>query len=152
MKKSKKIIFVICFLGVLFIAAFAYSRFARVYNNSYSIKNDEQSINDNMFIGSVEKFKGKDTIWTYDAKNEMDINVGYMFELKKGNVKLLHLTAIGGSSEIVNITDNTSSLEMNYTNIHLKKGKNYIKLVSDDYSQFDWQIEIDEGTFGKLGD
>ena len=119
-------------------------------NNSYNLNEKEQTIKDQQYKGKIE-FEGMDTLWTYDAKEDEDIDITYLITVISGKVKIVLITP---DKTVSTIVENTSKSELNdyATNtLHIKKGMNRIKIVAEKNTDVELDITIPNGDFQKIG-
>lgn len=117
--------------------------------NSFSYYEDiEQNVEDSSFIASVHGMDGMDTVWTYNAETESEIQIDFDMALSVGNVKVVFISPDG---QLDNIAECTEEETLEGTKaVAVKKGENRIKIVSREKAEFDISLNIDEGTFEKL--
>ncbi|RDU23197.1 hypothetical protein [Anaerosacchariphilus polymeriproducens] len=119
-------------------------------NNSFNIYSKKQSINDQHFIGNV-KIEGMDTIWSYAAKENSDIDMTYNLRLVSGKVKLVLISPDNTITTLIECTDQSTLADYATNTLHIKKGKNRIKLVAGKNTELKFDISIPEGKFSELG-
>lgn len=157
---NKKIIWVIMILLVLGLCGCRTNPMLAVYNddskiasdsNSYNLINDEQSIENQNYEGSIEKFEGMDTIWTYDAMEDINLDIEYQVSVHTGKMKLVLIAPDDTLTTIVEVTPKNTMKNIENTTLELKKGKNRIKVVGGKNTKLDLDISIPEGEFSNLG-
>lgn len=157
---NKKILWVIMILLVLGLSGCRTNPMLAVYNddskiasdsNSYNLINDEQSIENQNYEGSIEKFEGMDTIWTYDAMEDITLDMAYQVSVHTGKMKLVLIAPDDTLTTIVEVTPKTTMKNIENTTLELKKGKNRIKVVGGKNTKLDIDISIPEGEFNNLG-
>jgi hypothetical protein len=120
-------------------------------SNSYNLINDEQSIENQNYEGSIEKFEGMDTIWTYDAMEDINLDIEYQVSVHTGKMKLVLIAPDDTLTTIVEVTPKNTMKNIENTTLELKKGKNRIKVVGGKNTKLDLDISIPEGEFSNLG-
>lgn len=114
---NKKILWVIMILLVLGLSGCRTNPMLAVYNddskiasdsNSYNLINDEQSIENQNYEGSIEKFEGMDTIWTYDAMEDITLDMAYQVSVHTGKMKLVLIAPDDTLTTIVEVTPKTT--------------------------------------------
>jgi outer membrane lipoprotein-sorting protein len=94
-------------------------------------------------------FTGMDTIWRYDAENDIDVELAYLLSVSQGGkAKLVLITPDDEVIILSENTDNTQNAEMEYQTVSLKKGNNRIKIVGYDKSKLEFKLHIEVGTLG----
>lgn len=119
--------------------------------NNFNLNKEEQKIEGQTFTGKVE-FEGMDTIWVYEAKEDLELNIAYTLKLAKGIAKLVLISPDGTLTPIVEVSDKATELDqLAKSPLPLKTGENRIKLVAKDKAEIEFEISIEEGEFSKLG-
>lgn len=117
--------------------------------DSWSLFNNNQSIENNEFNGTYE-LSGCGTIWKYSSDEQVDLQVPYNLTVKGGKAKLILITP---DNEVKTLVENTSKSpvkdECTFT-LPLEKGLNRIKLVGSNKTNIQVQLKIDEGIFQKI--
>ena len=119
-------------------------------NNSYNLINPEQTIDSQTFSGNAE-FEGMDTIWTYEAADDMDIDMTYLLKLESGKVKLVLISPDDTTTTLIETTEKSHLKDYATSTLHIKKGNNRIKLVAGENTKLDFDISIPDGEFHELG-
>lgn len=120
-------------------------------SNSYNLINCEQRIEEQNYKCSIEKFEGMDTVWTYDAAEDISAELSYFVSVYNGKMKLVLIAPDDSLTTIAEITPETKLEDsLNYT-INLKKGKNRIKVVAGKDTKLDIELSIPIGEFAELG-
>ncbi len=117
--------------------------------NTYNKVNYKQSQKDNTYKISCEVFEGMDTIWTYNASEDMEMKMTYSLEVEGGKAKLVLISPNGELqtiAEIISDEDGYESSESSRSSttgeadednegetadvtLQLREGNNRIKLV-----------------------
>jgi hypothetical protein len=118
--------------------------------NSFNLDNEEQSIDGQEYIGKLE-FEGMDTIWRYNAENDMDIKLSYLLSVNKGKAKLVLINSAGELETLVENKDNIIQNDMETITVPLKKGENRIKIVASNKAQIELKLNANVGEFNKIG-
>ncbi|MGF7056907.1 hypothetical protein [Brassicibacter mesophilus] len=118
--------------------------------NSFNLDNEEQSIDGQEYIGKLE-FEGMDTIWRYNAENDMDIKLSYLLSVNKGKAKLVLINSAGELETLVENKDNIIQNDMETITVPLKKGENRIKIVALNKAQIELKFNANVGEFNKIG-
>ncbi len=115
-------------------------------SNSYNLINCEQRIEEQNYKCSIEKFEGMDTVWTYDAAEDVSAELSFFVSVYDGKMKLVLIAPDDSLTTIAEITPETKLEDpINYT-INLKKGKNRIKVVAG----IDTKLELYNSGLKKL--
>lgn len=151
---KKKIGIVILCVAILLIGCTGYNP-ADLYDNNkriagqgntYNKVNYKQSEKDNTYKISCEVFEGMDTVWNYNASEDMEMKMTYNLEVEGGKAKLVLISPDGELqtiAEIVSGEEDYESSESSVTNendegnegetaevtLQLREGNNRIKLV-----------------------
>lgn len=120
------------------------------YTNSFNLNKAEQTIEDQEYIGELE-FEGMDTVWIYNAEQDMDIEVSYLLSVSEGKAKLVFIGPEGELKILVENTGNVIQKEMKTSKFSLKKGKNRIKLIGANKAQIYLKLKINEGILYTVG-
>lgn len=120
-------------------------------SNSYNIINVTQSIEEQKYKGSVEKFEGMETVWIYDASEDETVELTYHATVDSGKMKLVLITPDNSLVTIAEITSKTKLDDCQKYAINLKKGKNRIKVVGEKNTKFDMELSIPVGELSELG-
>ena len=95
-------------------------------------------------------FSGTKTIWSHQAKDDINIKLSYMLSVTEGGKAKLVLTT--PDNEVIIIAENTNNSvmsEMKSETITLKKGNNRIKIVGQDSTKL--QLKLNTDGVGRLG-
>ncbi|MBU5438050.1 hypothetical protein KQI42_08530 [Tissierella sp. MSJ-40] len=118
--------------------------------NSFSLDKDEQSIDGQAYTGKLE-FEGMDTIWKYNAEDDMEIELSYLLSVSKGKAKLVLIDPSGKLETLVENKDKTIQKDMETIKMSLKKGENRIKLVASNKAQIELKLSVDVGDLNNIG-
>ncbi|BCJ92765.1 hypothetical protein acsn021_03340 [Anaerocolumna cellulosilytica] len=119
-------------------------------SNSFSVDEETQNIEGQQYSGSLV-LEGMDTIWKYDAKEDMNIDISYELSVNKGKAKLVLISPDDACETIVENNEKAEQKELETVTVTLKKGENRIKLVAADKAQIDLDLSVDKGEFNKVG-
>lgn len=121
------------------------------HSNSYNLINCEQRIEEQNYKCSIEKFEGMDTVWTYDAAEDVSAELSYFVSVYNGKMKLVLIAPDNSLTTIAEITPETKLEDSLNDTINLKKGKNKIKVVAEKDTKLDIELSIPMGEFEELG-
>lgn len=119
-------------------------------NNSFNLNEEEQTINVQQLKGNVE-FEGMDTIWTYEADEDVDIDITYLLKVSNGKAKLVLISPDNNTTLIVESTNESELKDYATNTLQIKKGINRIKLVAGKNTISEFDISIPNGRFEELG-
>lgn len=157
MKKGNLIITIIV---TMMLAGCSANSMASIYNdndkiasnsNSFNLDLNEQFIDGDKFSGSVKKFEGMDTIWSYEANEDMTIDMDYLLNVKSGKVKLVLINPDNSVTDLIERSSEASIDDYATNSLGLKKGLNRIKMVGGKDTSVDFEITILKGEFNELG-
>lgn len=77
----------------------------------------------------VDKFDGRQTLWSEALSADKDIDVDFSFTLSSGTAKIVHIDDAGNVTTIVEFTPETSTKEYVTKTVSLKSGQNRLKIV-----------------------
>lgn len=120
-------------------------------SNTYNLINDVQKIEGQNYKGSIEKFEGMDTIWTCDVPEDESVELAYLISVSSGKMKLVLITPDNSLTTIIEITPESRQEDFQTYMLHLKKGENIIKVVSEEDTKIDMELSIPVGVFSELG-
>lgn len=120
-------------------------------SNSYNLINCEQRIEEQNYKCSIEKFEGMDTVWTYDAVEDVSAELSYFASVYNGKIKLVLIAPDDSLTTIAEITPETKLEDSSNYTINLKEGKNRIKIVAGEDTKLDIELSIPIGEFEELG-
>lgn len=118
--------------------------------NTFNLNNVEQKIEDNNYIGTAE-FEGMDTIWNYEATEDIEIELKYILNAMSGKCKIVLISPDNTVNTIFENVNNSQSNDYSTTTLQLKQGINRIKLVADKDTKIQFDFSIENGTFNELG-
>lgn len=119
--------------------------------NSYNLVNATQIIEGDKFTGEVEKFEGMDTIWTYEATDDMVLEITYLLNAVKGKVKLVLISPDGSLTNVIERSDYGTFTDYATSTIPIKKGTNRLKMVGSKDCSVQFELTIPCGKFKELG-
>lgn len=156
MKMKKRIISVILCMALL--TGCGGSFFSNLYqddekiagtDNTFSLDSVKEVISPGQYQVKVERLDGMDTIWSYTAENEEEIDISYQLQVYSGKVKMVWIFP-DGTLEVIAEYD-TIMEEPVEEACKAQEGINRIKLVVDKNARFDMELSIPEGEFLHLG-
>ncbi|WP_042274489.1 hypothetical protein [Faecalimicrobium dakarense] len=118
--------------------------------NSFNLNDESQTMDNQSYVGKLE-FEGMDTIWTYNAENNEDVELSYLLSVAKGKAKLVLINSNGDIEIIIENKDNAQPTDMNSAKLSLTEGENRIKLVAQDNAQIELKFKISKGEITKIG-
>ena len=118
--------------------------------DSYSLHKEEQSIEGQVYTGQLE-FEGMDTLWDYEAAEDMEVEVSYCLSVSQGKAKLVYIDSNDQPHIIVENKDRVKTEELENVVLQIKKGRNRIKLVAMNRAQINLRFKISEGNLNSLG-
>lgn len=130
-------LFGVAFVAICFMAGCASNPIVSVFDNNrkiasdtntYNLINVDQTCEDGHLTASVEKMEGMDTIWNFDTKEDIVIDITYTLNVSSGKIKLVLISSEG---EVSIIAECDSELTDSST-INVEKGNNRIKIVADE--------------------
>ncbi|MGL5066255.1 MAG: hypothetical protein ACRC6T_00305 [Sarcina sp.] len=116
--------------------------------DSYNINRDETIIDGKEYTRILE-IEGMDTIWTYDAKEDMELDLEYFFRVDSGNAKLVFIDALGNIRLIAHSDISDTILAKQTKKLFLKKGRNRIKIVGKKKANLELEASIEEGDWSE---
>lgn len=119
--------------------------------NSYNLDGITQTIEGEKFAGEVEKFEGMDTIWTYEATEDMELEMTYLLNAMKGNVKLVLISPDDSLTNVIERSDDATFTDYATSTMQIKKGTNRLKMVGGKDCSVKFEITIPCGEFKQLG-
>lgn len=120
-------------------------------SNTFNLVNSEQSIENQSYKGSIEKFEGMDTIWTYDAEEDGIVELTYLASVYSGKVKLVLIAPDDSVTTIIEITSATEMADVQTYMLNIKEGNNRIKVVGGENTKLDIELSIPVGELHELG-
>lgn len=133
---------------------------AALYNNENKIAGDTDSYNlfevqqtsrNRYFHAKVEKMEGIDTIWDYDASEDEELTMDCNLNVFRGKAKVILIHPDNSLETIIEMTENSEESGEIICPLSLMKGKNRLKIVAGEDTEFEIDIQIDKGTFDKIG-
>lgn len=153
---KKLIMFSICVLiftgcGVNTMSAL-YSNDSKISSdtNSFNLNEEEQRIDNQEYIGQLQ-FEGMDTIWKYDAEEDINVEISYNLSVTGGKAKLVLIYPEGKLETIVENKDNKIQEQEENTTLALKEGNYTIKLVGANKAQIDLRFKASAGNLHTVG-
>ncbi|KNF07628.1 hypothetical protein CLPU_14c00460 [Gottschalkia purinilytica] len=155
----KRLIITFCIFATLLFTGCRLNYMSSLYSkdnkissdtNSFSLNKEEQSMDDQEYIGKLE-FEGMDTIWKYNAENDMKIKLSYLLSVNKGKAKLVLIDPTGKVETLIENKDSNTQKNIETIMISLKKGKNRIKLVASNKAQIELKLNVNVGDLNKIG-
>lgn len=163
---KKKLPIIIAIVVILYAAIFATVMLitifqpAAVYNDqkllaghdSANKMNYRLSIHDETTTVKCNKMTGADTLWSYNADNDISLNMHYTFQVTNGKAKLILVNSDDtiitlaeqdsavASDDPDSITSATESIAV----LDLKKGVNRIKIACEKGASFSLSFNISE--------
>lgn len=120
-------------------------------SNTYNLINSNSEIKGQQITGEFEKMEGMDTVWTYQAEEDMELEMTYLLNITKGKMKFVLISPDDSITNIVEMTKDSPVKDYAVSNLKIKKGKNRIKLVGGVDTSSSFEIKIPEGDFEELG-
>ena len=119
--------------------------------DSFNLDGVTQKIEDEKFFGEVERFEGMDTIWTYEAAEDMELEVTYLLNALKGSVKLVLISPDNSVIDVIERSDESNFNDYVTSTIPIQKGTNRLKMVGSKHCSVEFEITIPCGEFKELG-
>ena len=119
--------------------------------NSFNLDVEEQNIKGQEFNGLIKKIEGMDTIWTYEADKDMELDMKYLLNVTSGKLKLVLITPDSSVTNLIEATKESDMLDYSINTLKIKKGINRIKIVADKNTSLKFNISIPNGEFKELG-
>lgn len=150
-------------IGILFLVAILITScidIASIYDsdeqissssNVYNLINVTQSIEGEKFTGEIEKFEGMDTIWSYEATEDMELEITYLLNPSKGRVKLVLISPDGSLTNVIERSEEATFTDYATSTVQIKKGTNRMKVVGGKDCSIKFDITIPCGEFKKFG-
>lgn len=150
-------------IGILFLVAILItgcSDIASIYDsdeqisstsNVYNLINVTQAIDGQELTGEVEKFEGMDTIWSYEATEDMELEMKYLLNATKGKVKLVLISPDNSLTNVIERSDKATFTDYATSTMQIKKGKNKLKMVAGKDCKVKFDITIPCGKFKEIG-
>lgn len=148
MKKVRLLtVFIICVMLIGCSNDFAerqYDSNAKIAESEdrYAKKNSIYNAIGNSADLTVEKFDGRQTIWSKEYSENQDVEIELTFTLDSGKAKLVHIDDDGNVSTIVECTSDSGIEQTTTYAVSMKDGRNRIKIVGYDCQDIDLTMEI----------
>lgn len=91
---------------------------------------------------TVEKFDGRQTIWSKEYSENQDVEIELTLTIASGQVKLVQVDADGNVSTIVECTSDSGIEQTTTYTVSMKEGRNRLKIVGYDCQYIDFSMEI----------
>lgn len=91
---------------------------------------------------TVEKFDGRQTVWSKEYSENQDVEIELTLTLVSGKVKLVHIDDDGNVSTIVECTSDSGIEQTTTYTVSMKDGRNRLKIVGYDCQDIDFSMEI----------
>lgn len=91
---------------------------------------------------TVEKFDGRQTVWSKEYSENQDVEIELTLTLVSGKVKLVHIDDDGNVSTIVECTSDSGIEQKTTYTVSMKDGRNRLKIVGYDCQDIDFYMEI----------
>lgn len=91
---------------------------------------------------TVEKFDGRQTIWSKEYGEKQDAEIALAFTIVSGKAKLIHVDDDGNVSTIVECTSDSGVEQTTTYTVSMKEGRNRLKIVGYDCQYIDFSMEI----------
>ena len=118
--------------------------------NSFTLNDNNQIINDQEYEGKIN-FEGMDTIWTFNAEEESEVEISYVLSVNKGSAKLVLIKSDGTLETLIESSSKAPNDNATSTKLSLKKGEHRIKLVAKNDAEIDLQFKASKGKINKIG-
>lgn len=118
-------------------------------DNTFSLDSTKEIIKPGQYQVEVKRFDGMDTIWSYAAENEEEVDIIYQLQVYSGKVKMVWIFP-DETLEVIAEYDTIMEEPVEVT-CKVQEGINRIKLVADNNAKFDMELSIPEGEFLHLG-
>ena len=150
-------------IGILFLVAILITScidIASIYDsdkqisstsNVYNLVNITQAIEGEKFIGEIEKFEGMYTIWSYEATEDMELEITYLLNASKGKVKLVLISPDDSLTNVIERSENATFNDYATSTMQIKKGTNRLKMVAGKDCSIKFDIAIPCGKFKEIG-
>lgn len=117
--------------------------------NSYNLNNFRSTSENGHFTASAEKMEGMYTIWTFEADEDIDLDMVYTLNVYSGKAKIV---LINPKEEVQVIAECDSEMaEPAQSTLNISNGNNRIKIVAGEGTKFDIDLSISDGEFRKMG-
>lgn len=122
------------------------AQIARSGDSYMNFNSTTQSVNGH-YSGSMGRMEGMLTIWSYRAKEDMEVDIAYFLQAAEGKAKLALISPKGEVTTLVEATPESSMEDFAVTTVTLEKGENRIKLVGAEKTKLNYELEIPVGDF-----
>lgn len=156
----KKIYLLTAFLLAFLLAGCKDNSMADIYNDdreivrdgdTYGIDEIEQDLKESDFTAKISKIEGMETIWTYEAVEDMELDIAYLVTVYSGKAKLVLIAPDDTLTIISEASPETKGTALTEDIISIKAGKNRIKIVAEKNTKLDIQLTIPQGEFHEMG-
>lgn len=118
--------------------------------NSFNLNEEQQRVDNQEYIGQLE-FEGMDTIWTYDAKEDINVEISYKLSVTEGKAKLVLVHPEGRLETITENKENKIQEQEENITLALERGSYRIKLVGANKAQIDLSFKASAGNLHTVG-
>jgi len=148
---KRRILFLILIV-CLFISGCSNGFAKREYNSDDKIakKEDHYAKQNSVFnpiVGgcrlTVGEFDGRETLWTFMAEEEQEMEVSIYLSLSSGQVKIVYIDAGGTITNLLESTTEGTVGIVETKNVLLKNGENRFKVVGYDCRDLDVELLFD---------
>ncbi|WP_425448861.1 hypothetical protein [Dethiothermospora halolimnae] len=159
MKSRKKIVSIVILIVVITLVIGCNDETGKVYSDeneisakydTFSLDEDSETIEQGKYKGTF-KLSGMGTIWKYQSDDDINLEVPYKFSVQKGKAKLVLISPDDTIVNLIEITNSSSEKKEKSLTLPIKKGLNRMKVVGHDKASIDMEIQIDKGSFKKIG-
>lgn len=95
---------------------------------------------DNGYSLVVEKFDGRETLWTKTIEENKEIQVEIRLSMSAGTAKIVHIDEDGNITTLIEYTSESSKEENVVKTVSLKEGINRIKIVGYECKDIDLEL------------
>lgn len=88
----------------------------------------------------VEKFDGRETIWTENRDDDVECEMDISFTLSKGQAKVVHVDADGNVTTVIECTPETITDGFVTKTVALMKGENRLKIVGYNCKELNLEV------------
>ena len=92
---------------------------------------------------TVGEFDGRETLWTFMAEEEQEMEVSIYLSLSSGQVKIVYIDAGGTITNLLESTTEGTVGIAETKNVLLKNGENRFKVVGYDCRDLDVELLFD---------
>lgn len=119
--------------------------------SSYQMERFEQEIDETSISGTYEGLDGMVLLWTFDAPQDMALDVSYLLSVRGGQAKLVVIDPDDKISTLVEYSSQTITTKPVVETLSIKKGLNRIKLAGAEAADITFEVSIDKGGFVGAG-